>query len=572
MHSIIYGTYGAISGSSIYGRGAPSGIAGGLGAPDYGTEQAAINITHTVDGTLFTWTINGYDSALQTGTFYDGSPWVAPATPGGAVRLTALTPATYDPVDAQFDNPSSLGIQRNVSSEGLGGLSQGILPTGIYYHQALDIRNQLPIIMVPNTEGVISLTGEEFLAEERTGTANGQAIKCYTVLTILDIPPSGSASGEYFRPSLYSGDTTIYTSEDFNFTTLPSELDVDNSLNTTTYATVTAWWGQAWAGENVAGISGEVGRSYIPDIGPTNGYSADLALALHDHIISCFGTDALATSKKDAVYALLQAGIDLYGAWRAGFEWGPGGAGQGLARRARISFFGALIINTTIKNEIAGIRANAAEGRIPFQEDGQVHKDASGSNVAIWGDLYEGGTFQDKDIYWDMVVGGNAFDGAIGVPVDLASNARNVGDPYLQIDGPAQEPGTQYMECCSTALMQGYVLIMRMWPEFAYVAGNTVLPEYIDRVIDDVGVWTTGDTCAPPDPRDVSSGKPYSYYGVTWGDDGAGNCITNTQATAAGHPNSPTTGRFSALHGTPVTLLRESALMLELWLAHGSTP
>jgi hypothetical protein len=572
MPSLIYGKYGALGGSSIYGEGKPTEEAGGAGPPDYGTEQSSINITHTVDGVLFTWTVNGYDAALQTGTFYDGSPWVAPSSSGGAVRLTALTPATYDPIEVGFDNPSNLGVGRNLSATGLGNSSQGLLPTATYlYHQALDIRNQFPIVMIPNAEGVISLIGPQFQHESREAVLNFQCIQCSSVLTILDTPPTGSVSGEYFRPSPYSGDKTIYTSEDFNFATLPSEIDVDSSVNTTAYTAITSWWGQFWP-ENVSHVSGELGRAFIPDQGPSNGYGADVGNQLHTDILSCFGTDALVTAKKDAVYALLQSGIDLYGGWKSGFTWGPGGAGQRIGKRARISFFGALIINTTIKDEIAGIRSSAASGEIPFQEDGQVHKDASAGNVAVWGDLYEGGSFQDKDQYWDMCLNGNAFDGAIGGPVDLASNARNVGDPYGYIDGPAQEPGTQYMGCCSTSIMRSYVLIMRMWPEFAYVAGNTVLPEYIDRVVDDVGIWTTGDVCAPPDPRDALSGKPYSYYGVTWGDDGAGNCITNAQATTAGHPNSPTTGRHSLLHGNPVSFLRESALMLELWTAHGSTP
>jgi len=571
MPSVIYGKYGAISGSSLYGAGKPTGAAGG--GIDYGVEQSSINITHTVDGTLFTWTVNGYDAALQTGTFYDGSPWVAPASSGGAVRLTALTPATYDPIEAGYDNPSSLGIARNMSTASLGSSLQGYLPTSIEYHQALDIRNQFPLVTIPNSEGVISLAAPEFQHEARETILNSQATKCYSILTVLDSPPSGSGSNEYFRPSPFSADKTIYKSEDFTFITLPTEADVTNSVNTSTYATIKSWWQQAWAGENVASFNAELGRGFIPDVGPSNGYSADVANALHDHILSCFGTDPLATDKKDSVYALLQSGIDIYGGWKSGYLW-QAGAGQGLGRRARISFFGALITNTTIKDEIAGIRSAAetvGTEDIPFQEDKQVHKDASGSNVAIWGDLSPS-FLQNKSTYWDMCVGGNAFDGAIGPPVDLASSARNAGDPYLYIDGPAQEPGTQYMGCCSTALMQGYVLIMRMWPEFAYVAGNTILPEYIDRVIDDVGVWTTGDVCAPPDPRDIATGKPYDYYGVTWGDDGAGNCITNTEATTAGHPNSPTTGRHSLLHGTAVSLLRNSALMVELWPAHGATP
>lgn len=572
MPSIIYGSYGAISGSTMYGKAIPTGNVDT--APDYGVAQSSINVMHTVDGVLFTWTVNGYDAALQEGTFYDGSPWVAPASPGGAVRLTTITPATYDPIEAEFDNPSDLGVGRNFDADGIGGTKQGLLPTATYpYFTALDIRQQFPIIMLPSTEGVVSLTAPEFMHEARTSLLNSQCIQCASVLTILDAPPSGSASSEYFRPSPYSGDKTIYTSEDFDFTTLPSEADVAASVNTTSYATIKSWWQQVWP-ENVSHGNAEYGRGFVPDQGPSNGYSADVALGLHDHIISCFGTDALTGDKKDSVYALLQSGIDVYGGWKSGFTWGPNGAGQSLGKRARISFFGALIISTTVKDEIAGIRSSATPGTIPFQEDGQVQKYASGSNVAIWGDLYDSVTaeLQDKDEYWGMVVGGNAFDGAIGDPVDLATKARNTGDPYFLIDGPAQEPGTSYQACCSTSLMQSYVLIMRMWPEFNYVAGNTVLPEYIDRAVDDHGIWTQGDTCAPPDPRDVASGEPYSYYGVTWGDDGSGNCITNTEAMAASHPNSPTTGRFSTLDGNAISFLRVSALMNELWTVHGATP
>lgn len=509
---------------------------------NYGTPVPEILIQHTVDGQTFSWGVNGFDAQLVTGTFIDGSPWVAPAQKRGYVQINSVSPFLYDPAHPDFTSPQTLGIQQNIDGTGLGGDYQGLLPTASQkYHTSLDVRNQLPLVVQPGADGV-SLSTVQFINKNRTSQLKSQCVKCASILTILDEPPVTPC----FRPSPYAGDRTIYRPSDFDLN-LPQLPEVDLSSNTTPYQTIINWWGQPWL-EHVSAMSGEFGRAFVPNVENGTGYSADVAQHLHDHILSLLGTDPLTGDKLQALYSLIQAGIDVYGAWKSGFGW-YGGAGQGLGRRARITLFGALINDPVKKDEIANLREYYGDNKIPFQEDEQVRDRGHGP---VWGDKPA-----SEVEYWAGVLAGNAFAGAIGPEIVPTTNARNLRDPYGYIDGPAMKPGESYMSCCSTGPMQSYVLIMKLWPAFEYAAGNYDLPVFIDRLLNQ-GIKTLPDACATPTPNG-------SGLGVLWGPNPnkPGECITVDEAALAGHPNP--VSRYAHLDGNPITIYRQSLLTRELW-------
>jgi len=259
-------------------------------------------------------------------------------------------------------------------------------------------------------------------------------------------------------------------------------------------------------------------------------------------MFSTFDTDPLTANKQAAVYALVRHGLDIYSGYLEGVRW-TGGAGQHQGAWHPMVFLGALTTNGTIRNNVraatAGMGTHAQSGDVQFIELYQVRENVNG--IPIWGsapgadgcaDGGHSGTGRYWSDYTHRVLRGNS-DWQKGT----------CGDPYGYIDGPAEEPGNRYAQCCSTGTYVGIALAMHIWPEFNYIANNQVFRDFADRVMDDAGWWATGDPCAIYDPRESSSCNPYggrtcSYFGTTWGHNSStGNCITISEATAAGHPS-----------------------------------
>ncbi|MEL6830956.1 MAG: hypothetical protein AAFO63_12565, partial [Pseudomonadota bacterium] len=164
----------------------------------------------------------------------------------------------------------------------------------------------------------------------------------------------------------------------------------------------------------------------------------------------------------------------------------------------------------------------------------------------------------DLGRYWGEILGNQQFDGATGLYDSSNGGRRTQRDPHGYIDGPGVGPGGWYMSV-THGPKKAFVAEMALMPELCEIVNYPLLTEYIYR-LEDVGIQSNPDICAPPDPRENPStcdsyrSKGCQYYGLsntgmaTWGPDpeDPSQCIPNNSGDRTGQ-----TGRFPHVHGTP---------------------
>jgi hypothetical protein len=96
------------------------------------------------------------------------------------------------------------------------------------------------------------------------------------------------------------------------------------------------------------------------------------------------------------------------------------------------------------------------------------------------------------------------------------------------------KPTDGYQFCCLSKPWKGAGLAVFLLPELRPVWNNEAFFEYVDRWVSH-GTWTQPDPCAPHDGT-------WANYGVTYGPDGSGGCIPDTDPSDG-------TGRFPGMHG-----------------------
>jgi hypothetical protein len=329
------------------------------------------------------------------------------------------------------------------------------------------------------------------------------------------------------------GDTKRWlTTANFDLGRLPrfSEVTPEN------YDGIVSRWGAPYPSV-YASINGDSARRWTPKARQLPNYAADRAARSLMDMFGLFGDDPLTDAKARAVYAMVQYGIDLYSAYQEGVRF-LGGAGQSQGYWHPIVLFGSLIRDAAVQETIrtASSRSGGFNdySGVPFTELYQVHRGVHGQ--PIWGDRCEGGGLP----------GGNGFywGGYTASVRGKSSSKRTCGDPYGYIDGPAEQPGTAYAQCCSTGLYVSIGLAMKIWPEFERVANYSAMREFAERVMDGAGWWVLGDQVAAIDPREADACSPYAdarrtctYFGVTWGQKADGTPVTIAEAKAAGHPD-----------------------------------
>jgi hypothetical protein len=148
------------------------------------------------------------------------------------------------------------------------------------------------------------------------------------------------------------------------------------------------------------------------------------------------------------------------------------------------------------------------------------------------------------------------------------SGSRTCQDPYGYIDG-GETPGGSYQFCCNSATWKGTALALLLMPELRCLWDNQHFLDYVDR-------WVTAGAITQPDPCAPTDGN-LANYGVTYGPDGNGGCILDTEPTCtaqelADGATAPCTGRWPALHGSSVDDgYYNSAFHASMWTAYRST-
>jgi len=344
-------------------------------------------------------------------------------------------------------------------------------------------------------------------------------LKTAAVLTVLgEIPPGEGAT--VFRPPYVGNDKPLYFVEDLRTDLLPSYAPVPDAPSLD-------WVESRYKPVQLDHKGGRTCRCLHPvdhmpdyggDIGKDNGDAA-LRLMLNDPT----------EDKLPALIAYVQYGIDLYHMVLMGHTW-PDGGGHRPGQKLPLTFASILLGDQGMKDAIRDATF--------FHEDVGVYISET-SGQALYG--FHDRSWTERQ-YWETVETDTGF--------------RSHADPYGYIDG-GPVPGTSYQFCCVTQPWKGSALALHLMPVMKSVWYNQAFLDYIDR-------WVTQGTWAQPDPCAPYDGHPENY-GVTYGPDGNGSCILDTDPSDG-------VGRFPDLHGTNVDGGgRYSQFQNKMWIAYRNT-
>jgi len=443
-----------------------------------------------------------FDQAYQSGQYANGDYWVL-----GPVTITSISPAFASGRNGWEVNPSSTVNQG--FDDRLPDYTPSLVPS-------LPYTSSGPIESIVKT---ISLTVAPTWPKLQTAV----------VLTVVTtVPPNNGATT--FRPA-YFGTTWKPTLSTQSLNTqllptyapvanMPSLSDIENDFQRLQLDHRTDWQGRGFHPVD-----------NMPDYGASISLltgSAALRLMINDPV----------TAKMQALINYVQAGIDLYAIAFNGGQWLPMG-GHGCARKLPITFAAVLLQDQNMQMNIA----NWAAIGTTFQEDNDFYFSQQANNGN--GMILFGQDFWSEYHYWRSII-------------QLVGSKSHV-DPYGYIDG-GRTPGGEYQFCCVSMPNKGIATALLLMPELQCVWNNDLFIQYIDRWVT-FGTWTQNDPCAPADLSDTDM----SDYGITYGPDGNGGCILDTDPSDG-------IGRFPNQHGTNANAgYYQNTFGNALWNAYRST-
>ncbi len=514
-----------LGGCNSGGQGEPvdAGDSGSAadGDADADADPCARETASRVEQYGIAWT---FAETVPHGVFANGDPWVV-----GPVTLTSLTP--------EFDGEHH-GWQVN--------------PTDIVA-QGFDVRvadfDATLVPALPHTvrpgESIVKAVSIEPLADAGCSPCLDTA----AVLTVLAAPPP-DCGATAFRPPYFGAEKPFYSTDDLRTDLLPSLAppadapalaDIAEQLRRVQLDHKSGWTGRAMHP-----------KQNMPDYGSSIAdRNADAALRLM--------LDDATAAKRDALVAYVQEGIDLYHMLLGGQTW-PANGGHGEGRKLPIAFAAVLLDDAAIRDAVR----NA--GRDAFGENGGMYASDTAGTV-LWGQ-----EDNSEENYWRNIV----FD----------TGSRTIRDPYHWIDG-GHRPGDSYQFCCTTMAYKATATAAILMPEIRALWNHDAFFAYVERWVAD-GAWSQPDPCAPPDG--VCSGGDHpglactsavelqvctgtgafcdltaswdAGYGKTYGPDGSGGCIPDTDPSDG-------IGRFPERHGTNAdTGYYGSALADAMWTSY----
>jgi len=486
------------------------------------------SISHVSGGHQFIWDFSCGGGDCYLGQFIGGDYWIAPKQSNEKIILHSVSP---------------LGLEHGLEVNPSSSTKQGFLSCQTNsFDNTLNLMNILPVEVMPNSSLVKS-----YKSINKCGTKSilGCCVDSYNVLTVLAVVPEDNGKSA-FRPGFAGNEKKIFYEHDFDFSKIPSAYKLNKSKYRVNYHEIHTRWHSPYVDHFMSGI-GDRGRAFSPHAMMSDYGATQAAIYLND-LLAIMSNDRL-SRKMPAITGLLQRGIDLYSSRKVGMYW-PSGAGQTMGRKPPIVFFASLVRSEDIKTDVMKMTLN---NNNYTQEDGQIRivsNSNGGGNVAIWGDVTG---WCQPDFYWSQVFASKNYSGATEPINPKGDSKKSCGDPHGWIDGPAGKPGSFYMSCCTTGGFIAYVVAQNLMPELCGISNDYELLSYVHRVLD-YGIHTSPDQCAPPDPRELPSCRPYKkdskckYYGKTWGPNPKeqGQCIIN------GTNGLEQNGRFPHLHATPL--------------------
>jgi hypothetical protein len=513
----------ACSGGGSAGQAAPPACGGvtcaGFGAcvQEAGAARCACEDGYAADGLLcvpttgtpttnqviqygVAWT---FDRQVEYGRFANGDYWVL-----GPVTVTRLTPS-FDGAHHGWEvNPADVILQ------GFDSRVADFDPTRV---------PRLPYAASPG-QSIVKAVSLAPLGEECR-----PCLQTAAVLTVLGAaPPDRGAS--VFRPPYFGADKALRSVGDLDpGLALPSLAPTPGAPTLAEAADlvrrVQLDHKAGWTGANLHPTEN------MPEYGAGVGLrSAELALRLV--------LDGAPAAKRELLLLYVQAGLDLYAMGLGGDEWSANG-GHGQGRKLPIAFAALALADPAMRTFVADAPTSRfAEG--------------SGAYVSAVADTVLYGQDENEEMYWGNLV----FD----------TGSRTLKDPYGWIDG-GHRPGDSYQSCCTAMTWKATATAVRLMPGLAEVWNDPVFMQYVDRWVG-IGAWTQPDPCAPPDGTCAGGNHPgaacttaseptvctgadaycdttvhwAAHYRVTYGPDGHGGCIADTDPSDG-------IGRFPLLHG-----------------------
>jgi hypothetical protein len=468
-----------------------------------------------------TWS---FDQLYPVGQYANGDYWVV-----GPVTVTAIAPA--------FDGAHH-GWEVNPS----GSVAQG------FDERVADFDTtrvpSLPFVAEAGESIVKAIS-----LEPLTDTECRPCLQTAAVLTVVgEIPPDDGLT--LFRPPYVATDKASYSTTALQLELLPSlELTESAPLPSDLapgFARVQLDHKENWTGRAMHPADN------LPDYGSSIAQrNAEGALALM--------VSASDEEKHQLLVHYVQYGIDLFHMMQQGTTWPPNG-GHSEGRKLPICFAALLLGDEAMQTAVS------SAGPEMFGETGGMRYSAE-AGVVLWGQ-----TPSSEEAYWTNVV----FD----------TGSRTIPDPYAMVDG-GYRPGDSYQFCCTSKPYKAAATALRLLPELVPVWNHQDFFDYVDRWVT-LGAWAAPDPCAPPSgvcaggdnagASCTTASEPTvctgtdavcdvtvswdAEYGVSYGPDGSGGCILDTDSSDG-------TGRFPARHATNADDGHYgSAFADEMWAAY----
>ncbi|MBD3240631.1 MAG: hypothetical protein GF331_08615 [Chitinivibrionales bacterium] len=467
-----------------------------------GLPAAAVEWCDRIDQYGIEW--HFADKAL-VGRFANGDYWVI-----GPVTITGIAPA-FDGGDNGWEvNPRVAGPQGFCADA--GDFDASLVPP-------------LPYRARPGESLVKTVRSGE---RQRGHNCRG-CLRVAAVLTVLSaIPPDSGTT--VFRPPYVADRKELHSVSELRLDLLPAYPHIAG-------APPLAWVEAAFARVQFDHKGGRVGRNLHP-LDNIPDYGADIASRNADAALRLMLDDPPAV-KMQALVNYVQYGIDLHAMARDGHQWGAGG-GHRPGQKLPMAFAAAMLDNAEMARRVleSGF----------FHEDNLVYRSRA-TGVVLYG--------SDKGHDSDALEEGYWYGLYTHVREGRARGYKAYRDPYGLIDGGV-EPGGAYQHCCTSQPWKGEVLACHLMPSLKALWPSPVLYDYVDRWVTH-GAWTQPDSCAPPDTA-------WELYGKTFGPDGRGGCIADTDPSDG-------IGRFPRLHGVARDGgARRSRFQAALWNAYRDVP
>ncbi|MGD7651639.1 MAG: hypothetical protein ACQCXQ_00390 [Verrucomicrobiales bacterium] len=283
-----------------------------------------------------TWT---FSADRPVGQFANGDWWVV-----GPVTITSITPATTNDTSGTMVNPS-VGNANGWDTR----IKYGT------YSEALNIAKSLPVTLQGGNSVMSCVSFTDWASKD-----NPQ-METMAILTVLSSSP---ATGSFRPPYIGSDKSLRWNVSQLNYNVLRK---LAKPTTAPELSVVEGYFERPWIEKE----DGWTGRYFHPHLnhpfqnrGAVGTYGREMAHTAADGLLS-LQLDYTDAEKKTLLIRMVQAGIDIYGAARAGALWGDGG-GHNQGRKMVMLLAGAVLGDAAILEY-----ADAGKHKI-FQEDLQT--------------------------------------------------------------------------------------------------------------------------------------------------------------------------------------------------------